>query len=71
MKKRKEEYIEIVREAISYIKNVESLQELERQLGEELTDDKLSEISKTLIAMKGSNRAQNRSYKNKGQDDLL
>lgn len=70
MRKRKEEYIEIVREAISYIKNVESLQELERQLGEELTDDKLSEISKTLIAMKRSNRAQNRSYKNKGQDEL-
>ena len=63
MRKRKEEYIEIVKEAISYIKNVESLQELERQLGEELTDDKLSEISKTLIAMKRSNRAQNRSYK--------
>ena len=70
MRKRKEEYIEIVKEAISYIKNVESLQELERQLGEELTDDKLSEISKTLIAMKRSNRAQNRSYKNKGQDEL-
>ena len=33
MRKRKEEYIEIVKEAISYIKNVESLQELERQLG--------------------------------------
>ena len=70
MKKRKEEYNEIVKKAISYIKNVESLQELETQLGEELTDDLLAQISKKLISMKRSNRALNRTYRNNGEEEL-
>ena len=70
MKKRKEEYTEIVKEAISYIKNVESLQELETQLGEELTDELLTQISKKLISMKKSNRALNRNYRNNGDEEL-
>ena len=70
MKKRKEEYTEIVKEAISYIKNVESLQELETQLGEELTDELLTQISKKLKKKKKSNRALNRNYRNNGDEEL-
>ena len=48
--------------AISYIKDIEDLQELEEKIGEEITEELLTKISQKLISMKKRKATLQRVY---------
>ena len=62
---------EIVSLAISYIRNVQDLQELEEQLGQDLTPELLKEISKKLISMKKSGVNRRKGLINSGDKQAV
>ena len=62
---------ETVSLAISYIRNVQDLKELEKQLGQDLTPELLKEIGKKLISMKKGSINTRREYIKSGNRQAL